>query len=122
MRLGESIYYKRPSKLKRGSSTFLFVIAMATLGFLTQFQWLGHIVIAVYAVWALVRHIPARSTFVLSLFTLGIAPLGILLSNWVVAQNFAAYSFVLFAFGAVQLILEERKEFYVKSRNDNNTP
>lgn len=122
MRLGESIYYKRPSAFRRGSSMLLFILTTALLGFLTQFQWLGHIAIGIYAIYALVRHIPARSTFVLSLFTLGIAPLGILLSNWVVAQNFAAYSFVLFAFGAIQLILEERKEFYVKSRKDNDTP
>lgn len=87
---------------------------MAFLGFLAQFQWIGNIVVALYAAAALIRHYPARSTFKIALFTLGFVPLGIILSNWIVAQNFAAYSFVLFAFGAVQAILEQRKEVLCK--------
>lgn len=119
MKLGESRHYRPPSVLRQWSSSLLFIISMALLGFLTQFQWLGHLLITAYAIYALFRHLPARLSFILALFTLGITPFGIILGNWIVAQNFAAYSFVLFAFGAVQLIIEERKEYYVRSRNNN---
>lgn len=123
MRLGEGTYpKKRPTFIRRISQFMLFLLGMAALGFLAQFQWIGQIVIALYAVAALVRHIPARSTFMLALFTLGVVtPLGIMLSNLIVAQNFAAYSFILFLFGAGQIILEQRREVLCRSRNDNET-
>lgn len=122
MKLGSpAIQSKRPSFIRRSSSSILFFTGMATLGFLAQFQWLGHILIGLYVIIALLRHIPVRLTFIAALLMLGVVPIGVILTNWTVAQNFGAYSFVLFVFGAAQITLEERRRYYVRSRNDNKT-
>jgi len=105
---------KRQSFLRRNGPFVAFLCAMALLGFLAQFQWVGYIVIAGYAVIALIKRIPARLTFTLAIVTLGMVPVSIVLANWLVAQNFAAYSFVLLVFGVINLIIDLQREARVK--------
>ena len=105
---------KQQSFLRRNGTFIAFLCAMALLGFLAQFQWVGYILIAGYAVFALVRRISARTTFILALLTLGMVPVSIILANWLVAQNFAAYSFVLLVFGVVGIIIDLRGETHTK--------
>lgn len=97
---------KPPSFLRRNASYLLFLICMAMLGFLAQFQWAGYVVIAIFTVYSFVRRLSSQLTFLLALLTLGVVPVAIILSNWLVAQNFAAYSFVLFVVGVVGLVTE----------------
>lgn len=101
---------KRQSWMRRNGPLAGFLLGMALLGFLAQFQWLGQSAIGVYAVIAIWQRVPARRTFVLALLALGMVPISIIAANWLIAQNFAAYAFVLFAFGMVSMTLELRRE------------
>ncbi len=105
---------ERKSFLRRNGSFILFLIAMALLGFLAQFQWVGYIVIAGYAIVTFIKRIPSKATFILALLTLVMVPLAIILSNWLVAQNFAAYTFVLLVLGVIGLILDLQREARTK--------
>jgi hypothetical protein len=87
---------------------------MVLLGFLSQFQWIGHVVIAGYAVIALWRRVPARRTFMYALWSLGMVPAAIILGNWVIAQNFAAYTFILFAVGVIHMVVDLQREILVR--------
>lgn len=110
----KSQHVDRDSFFRRNGSFMLFLAAMALVGFLAQIQWVGYIAIAFYAVYVLIKKIPARITFILALLTLGVVPIAIVLSNWLVAQNFAAYTFVLLVFGMVGLILDLQREVRMK--------
>lgn len=101
---------KRKSFLRRNAPFVGFLLAMALLGFLAQFQWVGYIVIAVYAIYIFIRQRPARTTFVLALLTLAMVPIAIVLANWLVAQNFAAYSFVLLVLGVIVTVVDLQRE------------
>lgn len=101
---------RRPSRLKRYSSLLVFFGGMAAVGFLAQFQWVGYLIILGYAVFAFIRYLPARVTFVLALLALGMVPIAILFSNWTVAGNFAAYSFVLLVLGVIMTTIELQRE------------
>lgn len=79
---------------------------MAFFGFLAQIQWIGYTVIALYAVFAHKRGLPPQTTFILALAALGVAPVAIVIGNWLIAQNFAAYSFVLFVVAVIQLVFD----------------
>jgi hypothetical protein len=106
---------KKRSFLKRNSSFIAFLLVMAILGFLAQFQWVGYIILGIYAVYSLTKHISARTTFFLALLTLGMVPISVILANWLVAQNFAAYSFVLLVFGVITVIIELQRETRVRT-------
>lgn len=100
---------------KRGKSiSVLFFVGMALLGFLAQFQWIGQIAITIFAVYALITHMAARKVYAIALLMLGMVPLSIVVGNWLVAQNFAAYSFLAFVFGIVIMTAELRRELKVK--------
>lgn len=100
---------KTPGFLRRHGGFLVFLICMALFGFLAQFQWAGYIVIAIFTVYSFLRQLASQLTFLLALLTLGVVPAAIVLSNWLVAQNFAAYSFVLFVIGVVGLVTELQK-------------
>lgn len=102
------------SLLESRGGFMLFLCAMVLLGFLSQFQWIGHIVIAGYAIVALWRRIPARRTFMYALWSLGMVPVAIVLGNWVIAQNFAAYTFILFAVGVIHMVVDLQREILVR--------
>ena len=106
----ESLHIKRSSFIRRYGSLVLFFTAMAVLGFLAQFQWVGYVIIVAYEAMAFMKRDPAKITFVLALLTLGMVPVAVVLANWLVAQNFAAYSFVLLVFGVIITTLELQRE------------
>ncbi|HEU5122384.1 MAG TPA: hypothetical protein VFT59_06090 [Candidatus Saccharimonadales bacterium] len=101
---------RRPSRLKRYGSLAIFVVGMALVGFLAQFQWVGYIIILGYIVYTFIRDIPARTAFVFALLALGMVPLAIVFSSWTIAGNFAAYSFILLVFGVILTTLELQRE------------
>jgi hypothetical protein len=101
---------RRPSFIKRYGSMAGFLGATAVLGFLAQFQWAGYVIIVAYVIVASIKGISARITFVLALLALGVVPIAVILTNWLVAQNFAAYSFVLLVFGVVMTTVELQRE------------
>lgn len=105
-----SLRQSRPSHLKRYGSPPLFLVGAALLGFLAQFQWVGDIVIVLFAITVILRQMPSRFVFVVALWTLGVVPVAVIFSNWVVAQNFAAYSFLLMIFGVIMTTVELKRE------------
>jgi hypothetical protein len=94
------------SFMRRNIGFMVFLLGMALVGFLIQFQWIGYICIVVYGVYAFWRHISAKTTFLLAMLTMAVIPVAVVLSNGLVAQNFGAYSFVLFGLGLVMTIAE----------------
>lgn len=100
----------KPTLMKRHGSTLGFLAGMVLLGFLAQFQWIGHCIILLYAVVALWYKIPARITFIAALLALAMVPIAILAANWLVAQNFAAYAFSLFVFGIIIMTVDLQRE------------
>lgn len=101
---------KKQSFFRRHGSTVGFLCGMVLLGFLAQFQWIGHVIIFIYAIVAIRHRIPARITFIGALLALAMVPIAILAANWLVAQNFAAYAFVLFVFGIVSMTVDLQRE------------
>lgn len=99
----------RSSFFQRRSSFLLFLLAMALLGFLTQFQWVGYLILLGYIVVSCIKHFAAKVTFIAGLLTLAMVVVSILLGNWLVAQNFAAYTFILLIFGVVVTVLELKR-------------
>ena len=97
---------KLPGVLGRHGSFLLFLLVMAFFGFLAQIQWIGYCVIVLYGIFAYRRDLPPQNTFILALAALGVAPVAIVIGNWLIAQNFAAYSFVLFVLAVVQLVFD----------------
>ena len=94
--------------------TGVFLLGMASAGFLAQFQIVGIIFITVYAIVMLKMHLPARITFIVALLALSMVPTAILAGNWLIAQNFAAYAFVLFCWGVVALTTDLQREIHSK--------
>jgi hypothetical protein len=105
-----------PNKERRISITF--IVGMAVLGFIAQFQWIGLIVITIFAIYALVTRMPARRVYTIALIMLGMVPLSILIGNWLIAQNFAAYSFLAFVYGIFIMTAELRRELHGKKVKD----
>ncbi len=87
--------------------TFVIVLAAIAASFMLQSLVTGEIVIAGYAVFALVGRVPSRTTFLLAcLSLLGVAGLGLFGNNDTVASNFTVYTFLLLSVGALSLARE----------------
>lgn len=97
---------KLPGFIQRHGSFMLFLLVMAFFGFLTQIQWIGYTVIVLYGVVVFRKDVPPQTTFILALAALGVVPVAIVVGNWLVAQNFGAYSFVLFVLAVIQLVFD----------------
>ena len=97
---------KLPGFIQRHGSFMLFLLVMAFFGFLAQIQWIGHTVIVLYGIVAFRKDVPPQTTFILALAALGVVPVAIVVGNWLVAQNFGAYSFVLFVLAVIQLVFD----------------
>jgi uncharacterized membrane protein len=97
---------KLPGILQRHGSFLLFLLVMAFFGFLAQIQWIGYTVILFYGIFAFKKELAPQTTFILALSSLGVVPVAIVVGNWLIAQNFAAYSFVLFVLAVVELIFD----------------
>jgi len=105
---------KERSFWNRRSGTTLFLLAMASIGFLAQFQVVGVVLITVYGVIMLKIKMPVKTTFIAVLLALGMVPVAILAGNWLIAQNFAAYAFLLFVWGVVALTADLQREIHPK--------
>jgi hypothetical protein len=101
----------RESRIKRYSTFLTFMAGMAMLGFLAQVQWIGLLIIAIFIVVAIVRHVSSRITYLLAYAALTLVPVGVLIANWVAAQNFAAYAFLLFVGGVIQTTVELKRQY-----------
>ena len=101
---------KLPGILQRHGSFLLFLLVMAFFGFLAQIQWIGYTVILLYGIFAFKKELPPQTTFILALSALGVVPVAIVVGNWLIAQNFAAYSFVLFVLAVIELIFGLQRE------------
>lgn len=102
---------KQASRLKHYGTFWLFIAGMAILGFLAQVLWIGSVIILVFVVIAIIRHMPARVTYWLAYAALAMVPVGVIVANWIAAQNFAAYAFLLFVGGVVQTTVELRRQY-----------
>jgi len=104
-------FNSRESRLKRYGTFWVFIAGMAGLGFLAQVQWIGSIIILIFVVAAIIRHLPARIAYWLAYAALAMVPVGVITANWVAAQNFAAYAFLLFVGGVIQTTVELKRQY-----------
>lgn len=85
----------------------LVIIAAVFVGFFMQSLLFGEIAICIFAIFAIVKHLPSRTSFQLAFITLiGILVLNITESGSSLAANFAIYTFLLLGVGTISLILE----------------
>ena len=102
---------------------YLLIMAIAaTLGMLAQFQIIGQIVILLYAAATIRFKIPARTTLHVALLSLGVAVVTIVLGRTLVAQNFAAYSFLFFIVAALGSVLEQWRLSKALRENSSKPP
>lgn len=103
--------------MKRLGQFIGYIVAMILIGFLAQFQWVGYCMIAIFAVVVLWRRLEARYVFIGALVMLGMTPVALLSSNWLVAENVAAYAFCLFVLGNVMMTIDLRRQIKQKKYN-----
>jgi dolichyl-phosphate-mannose--protein O-mannosyl transferase len=100
----------RESRFKRYGMFWVFIAGMAALGFLAQIQWVGSVMILLLVILAIARHWPASVAYWLAYAALAMVPVGVITANWVAAQNFAAYAFLLFVGGVIQTTAELKRQ------------
>lgn len=84
-------------------------IGMLAVGSLAQVAVAGEVLISVYAVWALVKRTPSRTTFLLALGTFAAILLVLLIKpDQILMKNFATYAFLFLLVGAISLAREAR--------------
>lgn len=96
-----------PRRLVRHLQWPAIILGAVAVGTLAQSLEIGEIAIGAYAVFALIRRVESRTTFVLALITL--ASIVILLAinnNSTLAANFAVYAFLFLVIGTVSLGIE----------------
>lgn len=87
--------------------------AIAFVGFIIATrQPFGQVLIMVYGIVAIKRHLPSRVTFLLALAALGLALVSSVLLGGQsgIPPSFASYAFLLLAIGAVALAVELRED------------
>ena len=106
----------RPTKVRRRYSwrsvleTVALVAVVLLAGTLAQTLLAGEILIAAYAIYALVRRVASRTTFLLVLLSLVlIMVLKAMGKDQLLASNFAVYSLLLAFVGVVTLAREVRR-------------
>lgn len=107
----KSALQSHESRLKRFGTFWTFLAGMAVLGFLAQVQWMGAVIILIFIVISIIRHLPARISYWLAYAALAMVPVGVITANWVAAQNFAAYAFLLFVGGVIQTTVELKRQY-----------
>jgi hypothetical protein len=86
----------------------LILPAAVAVGLAVQSLKLGELAIAAYALFAIIRRIESRWTFVLALIALISVAVSLAFNrSQTTAANFAVYAFLLLALGAIQLGLEQ---------------
>lgn len=110
----QQVTRSRPVKAKQhhwrnGFATVGLVAAIVVAGTVVQTLVAGELLIAAYAVYALVRRVPSRTTFLLALLSLAtIMALRALGKDTLLAANFAVYSLLLAFVGVITLAREVR--------------
>lgn len=100
----------RQHRWRNGFATVGLVAAILVAGTVVQTLVAGELLIAAYAVYALVRRVPSRTTFLLALLSLGtIMVLRALGKDTLLAANFAVYSLLLAFVGVITLAREVRR-------------
>ncbi len=107
------IAIEKPKKTRRhkyGTIKLLLAgAAMLAIGTLLQAAAYGEMLIGAYAVFALIRRVESRTTFMLALTSMGCILVMLLLRpDFALMQNFAIYAFLLLLVGTVSLTTETR--------------
>lgn len=90
----------------------ILILLALILGPFLQTLVVGEVLILIYAVYAVVRHISSNVTFLLSLISLvGIGMLYLAGNTGTLATNFAIYCFLILIVGTVSLGLELRSSY-----------
>lgn len=100
----------KESWLKRYGMFWIFLGGMALMGFMAQVQWIGLVIVTIFVIIAIIRHLSSRITYWLAYAALVMVPVGVIMANWVAAQNFGAYAFLLFVGGVVQTTIELKRQ------------
>lgn len=88
----------------------LFIVLAGAAGFLLQSVTAGESIIAVYALYAIIRHVESRITFILALIALvSTALLSTFNGDSTLANNFAVYAFLLLVVGTISMGIEMRR-------------
>ncbi len=105
---------EKNAKSKKRNLLLLFtmVIGAACIGIAFQSLQLGELVIGLYTVYAILRKIPSRNTFMLALISLiGVGVVQLLQgSDTDIGNNFAVYAYLLLVIGTVSMGLELRRD------------
>lgn len=104
---------EQPKKARRRKhGTIKLVLAggaMLVIGTLLQAAAYGEMLIGAYAVFALIRRVESRTTFMLALTSMGCILVMLLLRpDFALMQNFAIYAFLLLLVGTISLTTETR--------------
>lgn len=101
----------RLKRLGRRLELPLFLLAAVAVGLLVQSLIFGEVLIVAYAIYALVRRVASRTTFLLAMLTIAcIVLLLVVRTNNTLATHFAVYAFLLLAVGTITLGREIRQE------------
>jgi hypothetical protein len=100
-------------QLLQASQTPAIAASAVGIGLLAPSLSVGEAAIGAYGLFAVVRGVASRTTFLLALVMLSviIAALGLQGSDSEIGQNFAVYAFLLLAVGTISLGIEARKEY-----------
>lgn len=93
-------------RISSRAATVVVVVVAIALGFLSQFQLFGQIVVGLYGVTAIISRMGSRTTIIMALLSLGVVPVAIVAGRFTVATNFATYAFLLFIVASVLLARE----------------
>lgn len=100
----------RGRRVRNGFATIGLVVVVLLAGIVIQTLLVGELLIAVYAVYALVRRVASRTTFLLALLSLAtILVLRAVGKDTLLASNFAVYSLLLAFVGVITLAREVRQ-------------
>jgi len=100
----------RQHRMRNGFATVGLVVAILVAGTVVQTLFVGELLIAAYAVYALIRRVASRTTFLLAVLSLlTIVVLRAVGKDAQLAANFAVYSLLLAFVGVIALAREVRQ-------------
>lgn len=105
-----ALHPAKQHRIRNGFATVGLVVAIVVAGTVVQTLFVGELLIAGYAVYALVRRVASRTTFMLALLSLAtILILRAAGKDTLLASNFAVYSLLLAFIGVITLAREVRQ-------------
>ena len=100
---------KKPRRILHLVQLPLFLLTIIAAGLLVQSAIVGEVALVAYAIFAIVRRVPSRTTFLLALLSLvAIVVLLVIKPSNALAANFAVYTFLLLVAGVITLGRETR--------------